>query len=411
MLIEFSVTNFRSFRETQTLSLVAATRLQKKQNTFQPEVVGEKLPPLLKAIAIYGPNASGKSNLIRALDAISSFARAKAADEYALPVSAFRFDAALAKEPSKFEVHFIAEGMRYQFNLSATAERITEERLIAFPRGRDVLFYHRKFQAGHDIYTFGDELLGGKDLHETWRLLTSPKTLFLSQAVINSNEELQQLRHPLHWLQHGVMGVDKLNGWAGATQNLVSKSPNFVKDISQFLHDMDVPVTSFRVENASTNRLASLGQKESSYQQSLTTTFTHRTMLGEAEFTFDEESEGTKGLFGFWLPWSLISLKNDVYRVLAIDEFDSSLHPQIVANLVARHLSLEKPAQLIFTTHDTHLMDTKLLRRDQFWLTERDKNGATTLRSVHDFAGREGEDIEKRYYEGRYRSLPIVRKG
>ena len=77
---------------------------------------------------------------------------------------------------------------------------------------------------------------------------------------------------------------------------------------------------------------------------------------------------------------------------------------------MTKHIKAEYPSQLIFTTHDTHLMDTKLLRRDQFWLTERDSNGATQLRSIHDFVGRESEDLEKRYYEGRYRGLPFVRK-
>jgi AAA15 family ATPase/GTPase len=96
--------------------------------------------------------------------------------------------------------------------------------------------------------------------------------------------------------------------------------------------------------------------------------------------------------------------------ILAVDEIDSSLHPNIVAALVEKHLSATTPSQLIFTTHDTHLMDAKILRRDQFWLTERDANGATQLRAIHDFAGRESEDIEKRYYEGRYRGLPLIRK-
>ncbi len=95
---------------------------------------------------------------------------------------------------------------------------------------------------------------------------------------------------------------------------------------------------------------------------------------------------------------------------LAVDELDSSLHPEIVSAIVEKLLKLESPAQLIFTTHDTHLMNTRLLRRDQFWLTERDKNGAKALRSIHDFDGRESEDIEKRYFAGRYRSLPVLRK-
>jgi AAA15 family ATPase/GTPase len=143
------------------------------------------------------------------------------------------------------------------------------------------------------------------------------------------------------------------------------------------------------------------------------TVLTHKTVLGEAEFDFNEESEGTKNLIGFWLPWSVHSQSGISKQNLAliVDELDSSLHPEIVKSLVAKHIDNPTSSQLIFTTHDTHLMDTKLLRRDQFWLTERDVNGATQLRSIHDFEGREGEDLEKRYFEGRYRALPILRRG
>ena len=129
--------------------------------------------------------------------------------------------------------------------------------------------------------------------------------------------------------------------------------------------------------------------------------------MGDAEFDFSEESGGTQNLIGFWLP--LLNLK-DIHKemVVIIDEFDSSLHPKIVESLVKDHLTNNVKSQLIFTTHDTHLMNTKILRRDQFWLTERDTNGATQMFSIHDFQGRDSEDIEKRYYEGRYRGLPIL---
>ena len=142
-------------------------------------------------------------------------------------------------------------------------------------------------------------------------------------------------------------------------------------------------------------------------------TLTHKTAIGSAEFDFSEESEGTKNLIAFHLPWHLMmntSAAAKKWKTLVVDELDSSLHPKIVANLILQLLNSDKQAQLIFTTHDTHLMNTKILRRDQLWLTERDMNGATQLRSIHDFKGRETEDVEKRYYEGRYRGLPLIRK-
>ena len=110
---------------------------------------------------------------------------------------------------------------------------------------------------------------------------------------------------------------------------------------------------------------------------------------------------------GFWMPWFLKT--HNATDVLVVDELDTSLHPLIVQALVKKHLQEERPSQLIFSTHNTHLMDAKVMRRDQFWITERDMNGATQLRCVHDFEGRDNEDMEKRYYEGRYRGLPFVK--
>ncbi len=415
MLIEFSISNFRSFREKQTFSMVAAPRLKKGDNVFKPVVKGEKLPDLLKVAAIYGPNASGKSNLIKAFEIVSDIAsRQPSAQATSLPVSPFRFDPQLVDKPSRIELHFVYAEQRYEFDLALTQQRIIEERLLAFPKGKETLLYERRHLPSGDQYTFG-ELEGGNDLHELWKKSTGPQVLFLAQAVANSSEDLKQLREPLTWLQTGFMIVSGDMEWrANSSQKLVKDHPSFAEEISSFLQDVDVPVTNIRVDqvepssadSVSANKLMGLVSSKPKSK----TILTHKTALGEAEFDFEEESEGTKNLIGFWLPWSIhTSFIED--RTLIVDELDSSLHPEIVISLVAKHLKSDLPTQLIFTTHDTHLMDAKLLRRDQFWLTERDANGATQLRSIHDFEGRESEDMEKRYFEGRYRGLPFVRKG
>lgn len=416
MLIEFSVSNFRSIREKQTLSMVAASRLSKKQNVFKPSVPGEKLPPLLKIAAIYGPNASGKSSIVKALGMASwltGLSPSTQTDQ--LHVSPFRFDPALADKPSEFEFHFINNNLRYEFSFGLTTERITSERLISYPKGKETLLYERTHTPNGDEYVFGEHLEGGPDLHNVWKNLTGSQSFFISQAVANSSESLNQLRTPFKWLREfRTINSEHWDGWTLASRNLANKHSTFTAEISSFLQEVDVPVTKIKFEqleesleniktkNRSTDYMASPNYK---------TILTHKTALGEADFDFNEESSGTKNLIGFWLPWSLLAqTPKTENRILVIDELDSSLHPKLVADLVAKHIELDTHTQVIFTTHDTHLMNTKLLRRDQFWLTERDINGATQLRSLHDFAGREGEDIEKRYYEGRYRSLPFLRR-
>lgn len=422
MLIELSVSNFFSFREKQTFSMVAASRLRKKENVFKPDIRGEKLPELLKVAAIYGPNASGKSNLIKALGLVANLSsREPSALPSRLPVAPFRFDPDLASEPSRIELHFIHAGQRYEFLLAATSERIVRERLVAFPRGKESMLYDRRYIGTREEYEFGDRLEGGDELHDAWEKLTGSQTLFITQAVANSSESLTQLREPLKWLQQGalVLAVE-MSDLAKATQKLAQNKPEFAQALSSFLQDIDVPVTNIRFDpvHDSVINYADGGRSRNAAgldllierKQDSKTTLTHKTALGEASFDFSEESKGTQNLIGFWLPWWIKgAAKNDFLRALIVDEFDSSLHPNIVASLVEKHLRLEQPTQLIFTTHDTHLMDTKLLRRDQFWLTERDMNGATQLRCIYDFAGREGEDVEKRYYEGRFRGLPFLR--
>ena len=403
MLIEFSISNYRSFREKQTFSMVAAPRLKKGDNVFKPVVKGEKLPDLLKVTAIYGPNASGKSNLIKAFGIVSDIAkRQPSAQTTLLPVDPFRFDSELADKPTCIELHFIYAEQRYEFELAVTQQRIIHERLVAYPNGKETLLYERRHLPSGDEYTFGTQLEGGKDLHELWRKSTSAQMPFIAQAVANSSEELTQLRQPLKWLQDGFLVVSgNMDKLADSSQKLAENTSN-AEELSIFLQELDVPITNIHIE-----------KKESSAVSKIRTVLTHKSSLGESKFYFHEESEGTKNLIGFWLPWTLhrmssIHKDNDI---LVVDELDSSLHPEIVISLIAKHLKSEISSQLIFTTHDTHLMDAKLLRRDQFWLTERDANGATQLRSIHDFEGRESEDLEKRYYEGRYRGLPFVRRG
>jgi uncharacterized protein len=423
MLIDYSVTNYRSFREKQTLSLVAAPRLRRKENTFTPAVEGESLPDLLKVAVIYGPNASGKSNLIRALDALRDMVLLPpTATPDKLPVAPFRFDTALLTKPSEFELNYIAAGRRFRFTLAATQERILREQLVEFLEGDEALLYERVHIEGTDRYTFGEKLEGGATVHEAWQRLTGPQRVFLAQAVANSNEDLQQLRAPFLWIHNNLLAFPArapMKELARGIQAFFGRTPNFnAASIASFIRELDIPVTNLEFEQpekTSENDGKDAGnlrhRAEKLMSSEVRALLTHRSALGDAIFEFQEESEGTQNLIGFFFVWWMLQEAEIGMQLLSIDELDTSLHPQIVANLVNQHLRVKPTRQLIFTTHDTHLMDAKILRRDQIWITERDINGATQLRSIHDFEGRESEDVEKRYYEGRYRGLPILPEG
>ncbi|WP_077046385.1 ATP/GTP-binding protein [Pseudomonas sp. KK4] len=417
MLIEFSVSNYRSFRDRQTLSMAATPRLSKARNLFKSSASSERLPDLLKVAAIYGPNASGKSSLIRAMGIVGRLlAGASGSNDEPMPVSPFRFDRALKDEPSIFEYNFIQGGMRYRFVLGLTSQRIVREQLVCFPRGKETLLYDRQFDAEGEHYVFGKTLEGGKDVHGAWRRLTSPRMLFLAQAVINSSEELGQLRAPFSWFQTGLLVIEQNNmiGLSTASIRFLKMVSNHTNDLRDFLKALDIPVSAIALDSDDCTSLQSPGKLTLkdflAAAQKDKVTLTHSTVSGTADFDFSDESCGTKNLIGFWLPWFMMNQAGGS-GILCVDELDSSLHPEIVADLIGKHLDSGLDTQLIFTTHDTHLMNEKILRRDQFWITERDAHGATSLFSVHDFEGRESEDVEKRYFEGRYRGLPLLRQG
>lgn len=395
--------------------MVASPRLGKKQNIFDPKVAGEDLPKLLKVAAIYGPNASGKSNLVKALTVIPRLLDRAPGSESSIPVMPFRFDPDLAHEPSHFEVNFIDNNLRFHYRVAATSERIFEETLICYPKGKEHLLYSRIFtQNTGESYTFGELLEGGSIVHEAWKNLTAPQSLFLAQAALNSSQELQQLKNPYQWLLKSniCIGQNGMTTWSLASRSALMKTPEVIDLLESFLQRLDVPITNIRFEENSeldSDKVPNMAPRDylKWIKKDPNTKLTHSTALGDAEFDYSEESGGTQNLIGFWLPWMYLNMISHG-KVVVIDELDSSLHPKIVESLIKEHLAGDKKTQLIFTTHDTHLMNTKLLRRDQFWVTERDVNGATQMFSIHDFQGRDSEDIEKRYYEGRYRGLPIL---
>ena len=410
MLIEFSITNFRSIQARQTLSMVATPRVKNAKAKFKAPLIGEKFPDLLKAAVIYGPNASGKSNVLKAFSALNRIVLRKPnANDTGLPVAPFRFDQDWVNRPSQFDIHFIQNGMRYQFELHVSSKRIEFERLVTFPLGEEHLVYERKASDSKDLYKFQHQLAEPLVL-EAWRKLTPPDVLFLTQAVANSDEAIPVLKNSYDWLNESLfMVLHGMRDMAISTCESLVAAPIPADALARFLREMDIPVTKILSEKPSTGERGLRGFSTLIGLDQVKTKLIHKTNVGEATFDFEDESEGTKNLIGFWFPWVWKSYANPLdARVLIVDELDSSLHPRIVESLVRRHYNSERVSQLIFTSHNTHLMDSKLLRRDQIWLTERNPAGATHLRSIHDFEGREGEDIEKRYYAGRYRSLPIL---
>lgn len=414
MLIEFRVKNFRSLRDEQVLSLVAS-KDKALQNTHTLSTSVNAVPSLLRCAVVYGANASGKSNLIKALQymrdvVVESATAIQPGQPYG--VQAFRLDPESAAQPSEFEVTFLLDGVRYQYGFSMNTKRILSEHLLVYKAFKPQRWFERYLDAdtGKDVYEFSSSLKGPKTV---WEGATRPNALFLSMAV-QLNSEL--LRPVFDWFTNQLVIVNELSRLnpqvsiqklqqaenRRAICNFLSAADISIADIDvvtrkvpgQALHfDLAAGKTEVRTEEVEEHQLR----------------FHHVTEKGDAVFEIGDESSGTRNLLFLSGP-VLDILTKDI--TLVIDELDTSLHTLLVRELVNLFHTPEVNtggAQLIFSTHDTSLLDAPdLLRRDQIWLVEKDRDQASQLVALVEFSPRKNEALERGYLMGRYGGVPFI---
>jgi len=419
MLVEFTVKNYRSIKSEQVLSLAKAKSDELEgTNSFTPDTLGSV--SLLRSAAIYGANAAGKSNIIRAMMNMESIVRESASstqegDE--LSVTPFLFDDKTELEPSEFEMIFINESVRYQYGFSATRFNIMEEWLIAYPKGRPQRWFSRVYnkKKKKSDYKFSDSLTGKKSV---WQSATRANALFLSTAVQLNSEQLKPV---FNWFKKKLRPTN-VGGWGpGYTATLCDKKVtkervlSFLKAADFNIYDLQVDKEKFDPESLPKEIPDSAKEriiKELKDKEILDIKTIHKTASNKlVHLDFDEESDGTQQFFSFAGPW-LDTLENGY--ILVIDELHDNLHPKMVKYLVDLfHNDETNPnnAQLIFTTHETSILNQDIFRRDQIWFCEKDKSQATSLYPLTDFSPRKDrENIEAGYLSGRYGALPFVRK-
>lgn len=416
MLIEFNVTNYRSFLTTQTLKMTAASSTElEKQNSFAAPV--SKLPRLLRSAVIYGPNASGKSNLIWALHFMKTFIITSAQGQEGEPISAmpFAFNQESVSQPCEFEAIIIAESVRYQYGFAVSPERIEHEWLLAYPQGREQRWFERSYDHDHKQYDwyFGSKFTGQK---KVWQDATRANALFLSAAIQLNNEQLKPLFYWFHNLvvirHHDILdpGFSTVQCQNEANRDSILKFMDSadlsIDDIKIEHHDFSESELPSDMPQEMRNKLI----KDLQGKKRLEVKFGHRVNGSEdmAWLPLGEESDGTRKLFSYAGPWLDVLAKG---RVLLIDELDTSLHPHMVRfllKLMHNNETNKNNAQLVFSTHDTSILDQKLMRRDQIWFMEKDKNNSSSLYPLSDFKPRKEEALEKGYLQGRYGALPFI---
>lgn len=415
MLIEFRVKNFRSLRDEQVLSLVASKDSSLREtNTVETGIAAA--PTLLRSAVIYGANASGKSNLIKALQYMRGVVIESAAliqPGQTFGVQPFRLDTESEGEPTEFEVTFLLDGVRYQYGFAMTSQRIVSEHLLVYKAFKPQRWFLRHFDAsnGKESYEFGPGLKGPKNL---WEGATRPNALFLSMAVQLNSDTLRPI---FDWFLNQLVVVNEITPLTPQVSVQMLRQQEQRRTMCDFLTAADISIADIDVVTQKKlgqvvhfDLVAGKSEVGSEEIEENQLRFHHVTEKGRAVFDLADESNGTRNLLFLAGPVLDILEKG---LTLVIDELDTSLHTLLVRELVRlfhRPSINVAGAQLIFTTHDTALLDAfGLFRRDQVWFVEKKKDQSSELYGLQDFSPRKTEALERGYLQGRYGSIPLLR--
>ena len=386
MLLRFEVANFRSILEPVELSMIAVDEDRPSARSF--ELLNEKV---LAVAGIYGPNASGKSNILEALAWLSTaVGRSLRSWDNAIPRDPCKFGDGAAK-PTTFEVEIMANDVRFAYQLAVTEAEVLAESLFSYPKRQPRLLFERE---GMDI-SFRRGLGNTAGARE----LLTPTTLALSALMRFNQPPISDFGRNLRDLEG--LGISRRPAWQGASGiSRVLPTSHIFDDYYQEPRDV-------RESALAMLRFADLGINDVRAMPDESLTLLHRVDGQQAEFDLEDESAGTQTWFRLIGP-ALYALHNG--RILLFDEIDASLHPRLSARLLELFEDPEtnpRGAQLIFTTHDTSLLN--YLNRDEVWLTEKSRNGTTTLTALAEFGGdkvRRSLNLEKAYLQGRFGAVP-----
>jgi len=418
MLIEFTVGNYRSFREPVTLSMEAA-----KINSEDPEVDRNNLihceghQDLLTSAAIYGANASGKSNLIQAMAFMRGFVTSSARESQAgdpISVSSFRLNTGYVKRPSFFEIIFTMERQLYRYGFEVNQELVTREWLYTTPTIREAALFTRE---GSIIIHNKRSFREGRNLADK----TRPNALFLSVVAQFNGEIATKI---IKWFRtvNIISGLEDV-GYRSFTVSQYLDNMSYRDQIQKLICSLDVGIEKIAIEKVASDKVEFPKEMPEELKKllidspgefvSVNTEHTVFDEMGQATgfVSFDledEESEGTQKLFSLSGP-IIDTLQNG--EILFVDEMEARLHPLLTQKLVGLFNSIDtnpKRAQIIFTTHDTNLLDKDLFRRDQIWFVEKDSTAASHLYSLAEFKIRNDKQYERNYLRGKFGAIPYL---
>jgi energy-coupling factor transporter ATP-binding protein EcfA2 len=430
VLLSFRFANFRSFKDEQEFSFVHGsytTPMEAPSGADDPRPWDDRVGTVA---GLYGANASGKSNVLKALNFMQEAVR----DSYqnwspgtSVPADPFRLDPALKDEPSLFEVNFVIGGVRYQYGFRLTRSHVAGEWLYAYPSTRRQIWFERDISVNEEYY-FGKNFPGRNRVIAD---LTRPNCLFLSTAAANNHPRVEVVDR---WFRAHLRDASPEDRSALVFETAgMSRQDETWQKITELMKFADLGISTTRVRRekmAPAERkqfleyLRAAGRdtddNELSQWNQMADRLSEVVEFGHSSggdrqpvyLPIAEESLGTQTWFSLVGP--VIHAINDG-DTLMVDELDASLHPRLTSELLRifrEPAKNPKQAQIMFTTHDTTLLGSLLgereLLRDQVWFTEKQGDGSSTLYPLTDFAPRTTENLERGYLQGRYGAVPFL---
>lgn len=409
MLIQFRVKNFGSIRDEAVLDLGASSMDEDLAPTHLHETGVKSVPRVVRSAVVYGPNASGKSTLVRALQffrgvIVESATTVRLGQTYNL--QPFRLDPTYTDQPSEFELTFVFEGLRHQYAFALNPRAVIRESLVVFRSARPTTLFSRETEGSDSRYEFSSYLTGPR---KVWQESTRLNSLFLSTAA---NLNSSQLGAVFSHIKDGLVFIGSRGMVDPKYTTALLSDEKGRSAVQQFMAAADFSISSVDAisRKGIQSKITFSGESpQATHEETdiVLPLFKHSSPRGSAVFELQEESEGTQRIFGLLAP-VLQAIGNG--QALIVDELDSSLHTLLVRRLISMFHDPElnnTGAQLLFTTHDTSLLDDMLFRRDQVWFTERGDDHATRLFPLTDFSPRKHEAWERGYLAGRYGAVPV----
>ena len=422
MIINFSIQNFSSIKDKQTLSF-EATKTDHLQDDYVVNVGGMRL---LKLALIYGPNASGKTTILKALDFLRDLVlqpKYKKTDK--LDFEPFLFDPDTPGKTSKLEIKFIYENIKYLYMVEFTKKAIINEELY-FYNPKKANLYKRKTNLSNQYtdITFGSKIKIDKTSEKTLEANTLWNNTVLG-GFLKTNIDFKELKKVTEWFGKylkpiisprtnldsfvtGQISKDKID--SNSVVDILSKADFHISDIVIQEDEERIPqhyIEFLKKESENNNQKNFVPKNNKFIKRSLI--FEHTINNIKYPLVFKYESEGTKRYYGFAGLLAEI-LKYSV--ILPIDELESSLHPDLYEHFLLTFLLNSKGSQIIATTHYREILNNKdIFRNDVIWFTDKDDNCATELYSLADFDSsvvRDSTNVLNAYKSGRLGATPNI---